>query len=146
MIKKNNFYYLIEPIDVDGDKNHDGFLISQYKITNKNHKIFTKNKYITFKNFNNYIKDFKHKSLLKFNGGIHNHQQQIVMMSPQEYNLYMNNKNQYAQQQNYNQQPHIIVQGTEKSSFGSTFMNGLAGGLGAGAGFSLMDNLFDGLF
>ena len=102
-MKKTKFYYLIEPLDIDGDKNHDGFLISQYKITKNNHKIFTKNKYMTFKAFNEFIKDFKHKSLLKFKGGnnaIPQQNQKIIVMSNEEYNNYMNNR---GNNQNNNQ-------------------------------------------
>ena len=39
MIKK---YYIIEELDIDGDSNPDGFLISQYKLDKQNNKIFTK--------------------------------------------------------------------------------------------------------
>ncbi len=46
-----NRYYLIEPIDIDGDKNPDGFLVSQYRIDKNGNKIFLKNKYITYKLF-----------------------------------------------------------------------------------------------
>ena len=47
-------YYLIEPIDIDGDKNPDGFLISQYRINKAGNRIFLKNKYITFDNLKKY--------------------------------------------------------------------------------------------
>ena len=33
-----NRYYLIEPIDIDGDKNPDGFLVSQYRIDKNGNK------------------------------------------------------------------------------------------------------------
>ena len=50
MTKK--FYYLIESLDINGDKNPDGFLITKYKINKKNNdKIFLVSKYVTFKNF-----------------------------------------------------------------------------------------------
>ena len=45
-------FYIIEPIDVDGDKNPDGFLASQYRIDKYGNKIFLKNKYITVAAFN----------------------------------------------------------------------------------------------
>lgn len=149
MIKKTKFYYLIEPLDIDGDKNHDGFLISQYKITKNNHKIFTKNKYMTFKAFNEFIKDFKHKSLLKFKGGnnaIPQQNQKIIVMSNEEYNNYMNNRgnNQNNNQiQNNQTPPPVIIRETEqRSSFGSS----IAQGFGFGAGFSFADNAVDALF
>jgi hypothetical protein len=148
MIKKTKFYYLIEPIDIDGDQNNDGFLISQYKMTKNNHKIFTKNKYMTFKAFNEFIKDFKHKSALKFKGGnnvIPPQNQQIIVMTPEQYNNFMNikgniqNNNQIQTQQT----PTVIVRETEqKSSFG----NSIAQGFGFGAGFSFADNAVDALF
>lgn len=148
MIKKNKFYYLIEPLDIDGDKNNDGFLISQYKITKNNHKIFTKNKYMTFKAFNEFIKDFKHKSALKFKGGnnvIPPQNQQIIVMTPEQYNNFMNSKGniQNNNQIQTQQTPTVIVRETEqKSSFGSS----IAQGFGFGAGFSFADNAVDALF
>jgi hypothetical protein len=148
MIKKTKFYYLIEPLDIDGDKNNDGFLISQYKITKNNHKIFTKNKYMTFKAFNEFIKDFKHKSVLKFKGGnnvIPPQNQQIIVMTPEQYNNFMNSKGniQNNNQIQTQQTPTVIVRETEqKSSFGSS----IAQGFGFGAGFSFADNAVDALF
>lgn len=153
-MKKTKFYYLIEPLDIDGDKNNDGFLISQYKLTKNNHKIFTKNKYMTFNDFNAFIKDFKHKSLLKFKGGNNVIQpqpqnQKIIVMTNEEYNNYMNNRgniqnNNQIQYHNQNQQiPTIIVRETEqKSSFPSSIVQGF----GFGAGFSFADNAVDALF
>jgi len=144
-MKKNKYYYLVEPLDIDGDKNSDGFLISQYYITRNNHKIFTQNKYLTFKDFNIYVKNFKHKSLLKFKGGQlqpqQQQQQQVVVMTPQEYNLYMNNKNQQIQQQ----PPHVIVNGNQPS-FGNSFVSGLGSGVGVGIGFSVTDSIMDSIF
>ncbi len=56
---KNGFYYIIEPIDIDGDINPDGFLISQYKIDRNNNKIFTKNRYMTFELFKKKMNQMK---------------------------------------------------------------------------------------
>lgn len=137
-MKKIKFYYLVEPIDIDGDKNSDGFLISQYKLTKNNHKIFTKNRYMTFKDFEIYIKDFKHKSLMKFKGGYYQYppNQQIAMMNNNGYNNYMNN---YGYPP-----PYMIVRDDNNGNgFGSNFMRGLGNGIGAGMGFGLMDGLFD---
>lgn len=149
-MKKSKFYYLVEPIDIDGDKNNDGFLISQYKITRDNHKIFTKNKYLTFKDFKKYMEDFKHKSLVKFKAGSgyynyqqHPQQQQVVMMTPAQYNNYMNNMKYNNHQQ---QPPQFLVQNKGHSSFGENFMSGLGGGLGAGIGFGVADAAMEGLF
>jgi len=56
---KNGLYYIIEPIDIDGDINSDGFLISQYKIDKNNNKIFTKNRYMTFELFKKKMNQIK---------------------------------------------------------------------------------------
>jgi hypothetical protein len=154
-MKKPKFFYLVEPIDIDGDKNNDGFLVSQYKLTRDNHKIFTKNKYITFKDFETYVNEFKHKSLLKFKGGsFHQYHQQpmmyhnkqmpnqppYVIMDHKGYNNYMN----YNGYQGY--PPQVIVKDHHGSNFGSNFMNGLGGGIGAGIGFGFADGLMEGIF
>ena len=55
---KKKFYYLIEDIDINGDNNTDGFIITKYKINSKtNDKIFLKTKYVS-------IKDFQKKMLV----------------------------------------------------------------------------------
>ena len=49
---KKKFYYLIEDIDINGDNNTDGFIITKYKINSKtNDKIFLKTKYVSIKDF-----------------------------------------------------------------------------------------------
>jgi len=56
MIKKK-FYYLIEDIDINGDNNADGFIITKYKINSKtNDKNFLQTKYVS-------IEDFQKKAL-----------------------------------------------------------------------------------
>ncbi len=143
-MKKSKLFYLIEPIDIDGDKNNDGFLISQYKLDKDNHKIFTKNKYITFKNFKSYVNEFKKKggSLNHYPHNYpHNHypypnNQQIAMMNNRAFN----------NQMNYNgYPPQIIVRDQNNSSIGSNFISGLGGGFGAGVGFGIADGLMDAL-
>ena len=94
-------YYLIEPIDIDGDKNPDGFLISQYRIDKNGNKIFLKNKYITYKLFKEKI-----KSKSKSGGRIVNNnlppQPKIVYVNENGYNMNMNNKYPYNyKHQNY---------------------------------------------
>jgi len=60
MANKKRFYYLIEDLDIDGDYNSDGFLITKYKINSKTKdKIFIKTKYVTFKNFKKLIQQRK---------------------------------------------------------------------------------------
>lgn len=51
---KKKFYYLIEDIDINGDNNADGFIITKYKITpteKKNDKIFLQTKYFSIEDF-----------------------------------------------------------------------------------------------
>jgi len=67
--KRKNVYYLLEPIDIDGDNNHDGILISKYKLDKNFNKIFIKNKFITFKDFNQHMKKFKSHINKKEKGG-----------------------------------------------------------------------------
>lgn len=134
------FYYLIESLDIDGDKNPDGFLITKYKINKKNNdKIFLVSKYVTFKNFKN-----KYKKLLKtIKKGGEVHQQQHYQQFPPnyyngaEYNKYMNNNPYYNQHQ-----PQVMV-AYKQPSMGNAFMEGLGGGLGAGFGLGIMNELFE---
>ena len=83
MIKK---YYIVEPLDIDGDSNPDGFLVSQYKLDRNNNKIFLNNKYVTFAKFNSYIK--------KKGGGKknNNNNKDIVVLTNEQFNNLMNNK------------------------------------------------------
>jgi hypothetical protein len=103
-------FYIIEPIDVDGDKIPDGFLASQYRIDKYGNKIFLKNKYITFAAFN---------ARLNKKGGVKNpaapkrklikNKSNLVVMTKDEYNNYMNH-NAYNQQyphSNNNQYPQL---------------------------------------
>ena len=48
-------------IDIDGDINPDGFLISQYKIDKNGNKNFTKNRYMTFELFKKKIDELRKK-------------------------------------------------------------------------------------
>ncbi len=49
---KKKFYYLIEDIDINGDNNADGFIITKYKINSKtNDKIFLQTKYFSIEDF-----------------------------------------------------------------------------------------------
>jgi len=52
MMIKKKFYYLIEDIDINGDNNTDGFIITKYKINSKtNDKIFLQTKYFSIEDF-----------------------------------------------------------------------------------------------
>lgn len=134
MTKK--FYYLIESLDINGDKNSDGFLITKYKINKKNNdKIFLVSKYVTFKNFKK-----KYNKLLKtVKGGNIPYQQQFPpnYYNKHEYNNYMNDP--YYNKQ---QHPHVMV-AYQQPSMGNAFIEGLGGGIGAGLGFGLMDGIFN---
>jgi len=147
-------YYLIEPLDIDGDKNPDGFLVSQYRIDKNGNKIFLKNKYVTYKLLKERIKSKKGGGKAKIiqlqqqpqqqkivyvdvNGNIinPNSQQRVVYVNENGYNMGMN------QQYQYNQQPpQVIVR--DNNSFGSN----LTSGLGLGIGFAVGDNIIDGIF
>ena len=145
-MKEPKFFYLVEPIDIDGDKNSDGFLVSQYKLTKDNHKIFTKNKYVTFKDFKTYVNEFK-KGGEFFNKKIPEQQQQqlqaVYYQYPPNQQVIMMNDRAFNQQMNYNgYPPQMIVREHKGSSFGSNFMRGFGGGIGFGLGDGLMEGLF----
>jgi hypothetical protein len=160
MIKK---YYIIEPLDIDGDSNPDGILISQYKLDKYNNKIFLKNKYITFLKLNNFIKkggdsDYHSNKRHHQHYPYHPEQKQnIIVLKPEEYNAYMNNKippqqllnnphilqhhNQHQYHNQYQQQP-IILRDNHSNSFGNSFMSGVGGGAGFGISTAIIDALF----
>jgi hypothetical protein len=146
MIKK---YYIIEPLDIDGDKNPDGFLISQYKLDKNNNKIFLKNKYVKYSNLNNYNKKggASRKSNKKQQPN-----QNLIVLTPEQFNAFMNNKvnNNMQQQQpqfqnqpqNQFQPPPVIIRDNNSGSFGNSFMSGLGGGIGFGIGSEVVDSIF----
>lgn len=158
---KTRFYYLIEELDIDGDKQTDGFLISQYKLDRYKNKIFTKNKYVTFKDFKSYIAKFNENKTgghsypnYHYNNHHNNnynnnhHNNQIVTMTRAELNNLVNNKN-------HNQYPpHIVVQGNHghyghygnHGHHGNGFLDNLTAGIGFGAGFSIGDGAIDTIF
>jgi len=84
---KTRFYYLIEELDIDGDKQTDGFLISQYKLDRYKNKIFTKNKYVTFKDFKSYIAKFNENKI-----GGHSYPNYHYNNHNNNYNNYHNNR------------------------------------------------------
>ena len=63
-MKQHKFYYIIEEIDINGDKQSDGFLISQYKLDKQNNKIFTKNKYVTYEKFRSVMNKYKKVNMM----------------------------------------------------------------------------------
>jgi hypothetical protein len=171
--KRKNVYYLIEPIDIDGDNNHDGILISKYKLDKNFNKIFIKNKFITFKDFNQHMKKFKSHINKKEKGGAaksNEPEKEIVYvrtLNDKEYNNFMNNNypppHQYpphAYQQPYPQQPPpygypypyqqpppvaIHPPQNDNGGFLGNVGSGLGLGLGVGFGASAGEALFDGI-
>jgi hypothetical protein len=164
-------YYLIEPIDINGDKNPDGFLISQYRIDKNGNKIFLKNKYVTYKLFKEKLKSKSGGKNIVNNSFVP--QPRIVYVNEKGYNANMNakyypNHNQhyrsnYSNSQPYHHNPHNPhnphynphynphnphhqyppqVMVRDNNSFGSN----LSSGLGLGIGFAVGDNIIDGIF
>jgi hypothetical protein len=169
-----NRYYIIEPLDINGDKNPDGFLISQYRLDKYGNKIFLKNKYVTY--------ELAKKLLIKkggYSSSIMKHkpkyvpQQKMIMMTEAEYNVFMNNKSHinhphfnhtHINQPHFNNphfnQPHInhphfnhthnqyppeIIVRNKNGTFGENFGEGLGLGMGLGIGFNITELGFDAL-
>ncbi len=154
-----NRYYLIEPIDIDGDKNPDGFLVSQYRIDKKGNKIFLKNRYVTYKLFKEKIKS---KTGGKNNVKNIPPQSNVVYVNEKGYNANMNTKfypnhnqpyrsnsqeypynphqNPYNPQNPYNQ-PQVMVR--DNNSFGGNLMSGVGLGLGFSFGSNVMNEFFN---
>lgn len=140
------FYYLIEDIDIDGDKNSDGFLITKYKIDKKTlDKIFIKSKYVSFEKYKKIIKKNKGGDNSHYYHNQHYNQPRnqfqnynnIPYMNHNQFNKYMNNP------QSYNQhQPQVLI-AHHQPNMAASFMDGLSGGLGAGIGLGIMDGIFD---
>lgn len=140
MVKK---YYIVEPIDIDGDKNNDGFLVSQYKFDKYNNKIFLKNKYITFSKLKSYIKKGGQGQTLP------QQQSNLVVLTPEQFNQLMNNRNMNPSQfqnQFQNQYPPVVVRDNNSGSFGSSLGQGFAMGAGVGIGSELTSSIFDSIF
>lgn len=66
---KKNYYYLVQHLDIDGDKNPDGFLITKYKIDKNNNRIFLKSKYVNTLLLNKVVDKFQKKLSKKMKGG-----------------------------------------------------------------------------
>ncbi len=66
---KKNYYYLVQHLDIDGDKNPDGFLITKYKIDKNNNRIFLKSKYVNTLLLNKVVDKFQKKLSKKIKGG-----------------------------------------------------------------------------
>ena len=162
-MKAKKLFYIIEPIDVDGDKIPDGFLASQYRIDKYGNKIFTKNKYITYSAFKSKLakKGGIKKALNSANPKLINNNNDVVVMSKADFNKFMN-QNAYNQQYPHNPNnpypqypqypPGVLVNnGDNNNNNGNqnTFMGNMANaagqGFGAGFGFAAGDALFDGI-
>jgi hypothetical protein len=101
-MKNKKVFYIIEPIDVDGDKIPDGFLASQYRIDKYGNKIFLKNKFITFADFNAKINKKGGAKRKNTKVKLQKNNNNLVVMTKDEYNKFMN-QNAYYQQ--YPHQP-----------------------------------------
>jgi|688.fasta_scaffold742125_2 hypothetical protein len=118
-------YYIVEPLDIDGDKNPDGFLISQYRIDRNGNKIFLKNKYATYESVKLFYKNKR--------GGVGNNiTQKTVTLTEEQFNELMNNK-----QQQYQQQPEVVIRNTEH------FTDSMKRGFGSGLGYVAADAVGD---
>ena len=143
MIKK---YYIIEPIDIDGDKNPDGMLVSQYKFDRYKNKIFLKNKYITYAKLKNYIKKGGRSSIIQQHQKQHPNQN-LIVLTPEQYNQFMNkNQSQYPNQYPNQYPPQVMVRDNNNGSFGSSLAQGFGIGAGVGIGSELTSSLLDGFF
>jgi hypothetical protein len=168
-----NRYYLIEPIDIDGDKNPDGFLVSQYRIDKNGNKIFLKNKYITYKLFKEKVKSKSKTGGRRFvNSIVPVSQNKIVYVNEKGYNANMNTKYypNYNQPYRSNSQPYPYNPHQNQYQYNpyqnqynpnnpynqyppqvmvrdnNSFGSNLMSGLGLGIGFSFADNIIDGFF
>ena len=151
-MRAKKLFYIIEPIDVDGDKIPDGFLASQYRIDKYGNKIFTKNKYITFTAL---------KSKIAKKGGIkvpptanpnNNNNNDVVVMSKADFNKFMNQQNQYNPYNPYNHPPGVLVNNGDnnynngnQNTFMGNMANSVGQGVGLGFGVAAGDALFDGV-
>ena len=143
-------YYLIEPIDIDGDKNPDGFLVSQYRINKNGNRIFLKNKYVTFKK----LKTFADKTAKLQGGEIKIPSNQIpnnmIVLTPEQYNQMLNSRANIPPpnyQNNYrnqppppNNQPAPFIYKDETG-----FFNNFKNSAGSAAGYGVVNGIF-GLF
>ena len=171
-MRAKKLFYIIEPIDVDGDKIPDGFLASQYRIDKYGNKIFTKNKYITFADFKSRIN--KKKGGITSNNLkpiLNNNNKEVIQISKEEYIQYMNQKLKQGQHP-----PDVLINNGHYGHYGpnnghyghygpnnghyghygpnnghyghnngNTFMDNVGAGMGAGIGFAAGDALFDGI-
>lgn len=171
-MKSKKVFYIIEPIDIDGDKIHDGFLASQYRIDKYGNKIFLKNKYISFADFNSKInKNGGAKKRVKIpKVKLQKNNNNLIVMTKDEYNNFMNQNAYYQQYPNnqYNQYPQypqnppkvLINSGNNipynpnnqynqyngnDNSFMGNMTSGLGLGVGLGFGMEAGESLFNGL-
>jgi len=127
-------FYLLEPLDIDGDKNPDGFLVSQYRIDKYGNKIFLKNKYVRYeilKTFN------KNKGGAARRRSANTNAPKMIALTQEQFNALMNSK-----QPNINEQPRVIINGSNPT-FMSSLGNGLGTGFGLGVGASIGDAVGD---
>jgi hypothetical protein len=134
-------YYLIEPLDIDGDKNPDGFLVSQYRIDKNGNNIFLKNKYITYKKLKIYAdKVAKIQKGGKISNNILPNQQQIpnnmIVLTPAEYNQMRNQQNN-GNHPSPNNQPTPPFVYKDETGFYNNFKNSAGSAAGTGLVYSM---------
>ena len=131
------YYYIIEGIDIDGDKNEDGFIISRYKIDKNGNKIFIKTKYLTFDE----LKLISNKVKFMSGGVVNNNkqQQQLIVLTQGQLNQLL----QKNQNQNQQQPPQYVVANNDNSP---SFMGKIGDGFAYGLGFNASDAVFDAIF
>ena len=168
MANKKGFYYLIEDLDIDGDYNSDGFIITKYKINQKtNDKIFIKTKYVTFENFKKIMqKNNKHGGNIFKNGlfptKIHDmvpqgyqggYRRGYPQGYPQGYQQgypqgYPPHNIGYTNGTNFmnNQNPDRITIASDKPAFFDHVKAGFGTGLGWAAADNIVDSVFNAVF
>jgi hypothetical protein len=174
--KASKLFYIIEPIDIDGDKNPDGFLASQYKIDKYGNRIYLKNKYITFENLKQNIIIAQQ---FKIGGANKKSKSNMIYMTTEEYNKFINSHQQnppkliinegyhqnnhnhnynpnypnnpnynpnYPNNHNYNPNYPNNPNYNQQNDGQNSFMGNLQSGIGLGIGFGMGDALVDGIF
>ena len=174
-MKSKKLFYIIEPIDVDGDKMPDGFLASQYRIDKYGNKIFTKNQYITFTDLKSRINKKKGGITSdNFKPVLNNNNKNVLEISKEQHNKFMNQQiipgnlppgllinnganyghhvPNYAHNYGPNYGHHVPNYAHNydhnhgnQNTFMGNMTNGLGQGIGLGVGFAAGDALFDGV-
>ena len=139
-VQKEQFKYIIEHVDTDGDgkhdDEHDGILVKKFAVK-ANKLVFVNQKFIDnkrvkeiFGNLQEFLMNNPHYSL-------HNNKE-VKVVSDADIIRYESGQKQIPPHQN------IIVQ--DNTSFGQNLKTGLAQGIGLAVAFEAVDAVFDGIF